>query len=240
MRVVVWNCRQAFAKKFDVFLRVLRPDVAVVPECAAPDVKSVRTVYSWPAVTGHAWVGENRNKGLAVFTFGGYRVLDQRPGAHASRYSLHASIGGPMPLELVAVWAQAPGYVENVHAALDTHGGALASGRGVLAGDLNSNVVFDRKHTPNHSDLVERLRSEFNMVSAYHVHFGEHHGLETRPTHLHNTRKTTFHLDYTFVPAGWVEGAKVDVGSVGSWRAMSDHVPVVVDVPQVVRQAGAA
>jgi hypothetical protein len=229
MRLVVWNCHQAFHKKFDVLLTHLRPDVAVIAECASPDVERIRAVYRSPTVTGYEWVGDKRDRGLGVFTFGSFGISERRSGPASARYSIHATITGPTPLELVAVWTKYPGYVENAHAALDAHREALASGRAVLAGDLNSSVLFDRKHTPNHSDLVRRLQTDFDMVSAYHVHFGETQGAETRPTHVHNTRKTTFHIDYAFVPGTWAVEA-VEVGAGQTWSGLSDHFPLVVDV----------
>ncbi len=50
----------ALRLKFDR-LRSLRPDVAVVQECAR----------SWRLdCTGHDWIGFNPDKGLGIFTFG--------------------------------------------------------------------------------------------------------------------------------------------------------------------------
>jgi hypothetical protein len=45
MRLVVWNCAQALQKKFDA-LAGLKPDVAVIAECAGSDVAAATTVYS--------------------------------------------------------------------------------------------------------------------------------------------------------------------------------------------------
>ncbi len=219
----------ALHSKFEA-LRGLRPDIAIIAECASPETPRLAQVYSMPAVSGRAWVGENRNKGLAVLAFGEFGLRASRPGPPEARYSLHAGIEGPVGFDLVAVWSQRPGYVENVHAALDAHRDVLASGRAILAGDLNSSAKFDREHTPNHSDLVNRLRDEFNMVSAYHAFFHEEQGAETRPTHIHNTRKTTFHIDYTFVPATWLERlVRVEVGRREEWGQYSDHLPLVAE-----------
>jgi hypothetical protein len=77
---------------------------------------------------------------------------------------------------------------------------------------------------------VKRLRDEFNMVSAYHSFFQEQQGDETRPTHVHNTRKTTFHIDYIFVPTTWVKRmVRVDLGRREEWGQYSDHLPLVAE-----------
>jgi hypothetical protein len=219
----------AFGGKFDFFLRSLHPDVAVVPECAAPEAKSVRKVHECASLSGHAWMGGNVHKGLAVFTFGSYRIANRQEGTGASRYSMHASIEGPFPFELVAAWTQAPGYVENAHAALDAHRETLESGRAILAGDLNSSAKFDREHRPNHSALVERLRDQFSMESAYHSCFGERQGEESRPTYVHSTRRP-FHIDYAFVPSSWRKRLAVEVGRHEEWGSLSDHYPLVLDL----------
>ena len=228
MRLVVWNCAQALHKKFDA-LRGLEPDVAVVAECARPDVAAAKAVYSTVPESRRAWLGDNRTKGLGVFTFGDYRVASSKKGPAKTQYALHVGIEGPRSFDLLAMWTQAPGYVENAHAALDTYRDVLGSGRAVLAGDLNSSAKFDKEHTPNHSALVRRLEDEFQMVSAYHLATAEKHGEETRPTHVHRLRKTKFHIDYAFVPESWPLG-DIEVGAGEAWGSLSDHFPLVVEV----------
>lgn len=51
----------------------------------------------------------------------------------------------------------------------------------VIAGDLNSNVIWDRERKLNHSRLAERL-AERGIISAYHEAKGEQGGRETLPT----------------------------------------------------------
>jgi len=229
VRLVVWNCAQALHKKFDA-LRGLEPDVAVVAECARPDVAAAKAVYSTVPESRRAWLGDNRTKGLGVFTFGDYRVASSKQGPAKTRYALHVGIEGPRSFDLLAMWTQAPGYVENAHAALDTYRDVLGSGRAVLAGDLNSSAKFDKEHTPNHSALVRRLEDEFEMVSAFHAATGIPQGDDREsPTHVHRLRKTKFHIDYAFIPSSWSLG-EVEVGAGAAWGALSDHFPLVVEV----------
>ena len=81
MRIVAWNCAKALHKKFDPLL-ALRPDIAVISECAEPAVlerKCDLPAFSAPPV----WSGGNPNwrpengpdpwlhSGLGVFFFNG-------------------------------------------------------------------------------------------------------------------------------------------------------------------------
>lgn len=227
MRITAWNCGMAMHRKMDRLL-ALEPDVAVLPECASPEVAAARAVYA--AATSHAWMGDRRHKGLAVLTFGPWRLEPVRRTCDA-RFILPLRVDGPTPFGLLAVWTQPPGYVEHTHAALDAYGEAFSDGPMVVAGDLNSNTIWDANRVLNHSRLVERLRA-LGIVSAHHRHHREEHGAETRPTFfLYRHRTHPFHLDYVFVPKAWTRRLRsVEVGAFDEWRDVSDHVPVTVTV----------
>src|SRR5713101_8693481 len=71
MRILVWNINMAAHKKIPL-LRQLKPDIAIVPECAAPEV----VVAKCPdfAFTDAQWQERSRHKGLGVFSFGDLRL----------------------------------------------------------------------------------------------------------------------------------------------------------------------
>jgi endonuclease/exonuclease/phosphatase family metal-dependent hydrolase len=105
----------------------------------------------------------------------------------------------------------------------------------VLAGDLNSNKIWDaHRKVGNHSAVV-KLLDEHRLVSAYHDYFDEPHGEESRHTmFFYRRRDRTFHLDYIFIPREWAVRLKaVEVGKFETWSKLSDHCPVVVDVADV-------
>jgi endonuclease/exonuclease/phosphatase family metal-dependent hydrolase len=79
--------------------------------------------------------------------------------------------------------------------------------------------------------LIRRLREEFGLVSAYHSHLGAEQGVEAHPTFFMNRQQhRPFHLDYCFVPEGWVGRiGDVQVGNFDQWQD-SDHRPLVVDL----------
>jgi hypothetical protein len=67
MKIVAWNCNMGFHKKYESLL-ALKPDVAIIPECANTDlIKKSATDFK---PTSAIWIGDNPRKGLGVFTFG--------------------------------------------------------------------------------------------------------------------------------------------------------------------------
>jgi exodeoxyribonuclease-3 len=107
----------------------------------------------------------------------------------------------------------------------------------VIAGDLNSNTIWDKPGWRiNHSTKVRILEESFGLVSAYHAIRSEAHGQESEPTLYWRDRTKdgpTYHIDYVFLPAAWIgKVSHLSVGAFETWcgAGLSDHVPVVVDV----------
>ena len=102
----------------------LRPDVAILPECAAPEIPAARSVYD--SASSHAWIGKSPTKGLAVLTFGAFKL--ERPessGTTTGRFALPVRIRGPVSFNLLALWTQGAdsfsGYVRNGESATQYH-----------------------------------------------------------------------------------------------------------------------
>ena len=96
MRIVSWNSsRGAFEKKIPL-VQALRPDLAVVQECARPKDE----------VPGCLWFGTNPRQGLAVLASDGWRVevLPARP--EVPDYIVPVQVTGPRDFLLLAVWAK--------------------------------------------------------------------------------------------------------------------------------------
>jgi exodeoxyribonuclease-3 len=241
VRIVVWNCNMALHRKCDALL-ALRPDVAVVCECAAPDRFRARRSAPW-IDNEPVWIGQNPNKGLAVFTFNGYSARLCESYYPNLRYIAPVHISGPLECNLLAVWAQnaSAGYTRKhqlgpLRTALSRYRSFLSERPAIVAGDLNSNVIWDKPGwRVNHMTKVGILE-RLGLVSAYHTIRGEPHGTETTPTLYWRDRTKdgpTYHIDYVFVPSGWI-GSVTEL-SIGTWEewcgaGLSDHVPVVVDV----------
>jgi hypothetical protein len=228
MRLVTWNlCRGSYVARMEALSR-LEPDVAILQECAQPPSGSdPRRV---------AWFGTNVRQGVAVVTAGDFFVEAVPPSSPSSclpsAYAVR--IHGPSSFNLLAVWSQrSPTYAGAVLRELAAHRAHLTERPCVVAGDFNTTPELGAtSRDGTHADIVRVLESDCGLVSAYHHHFSEEHGQETRPTHYWRWSEShPFHIDFCFVPKGWAPHINsVTVGSYVEWANDSDHRPLVVDV----------
>lgn len=161
------------------------------------------------SATSRRWVGTTKTKGLAVLTLGNFRLADPDNQCTSSgRWALPVRVTGPVSFNLLAVRAQGKGataYVNSVEGAIQDRKAFLAAGPAVVAGDLNSNARWDGRTQGGHTRIV-RLLEGLGLQSAYHRHFHEAQGRESRPTHFHRWNvERPYHLDYAFVPAAWAD-----------------------------------
>jgi exodeoxyribonuclease-3 len=238
LRIATWNACMAVHRKWDALLS-LRADVVVVPECARPDLPALAKLAS--AARSWCWLGDIPSKGIAVMSFGDVTLEPLETVATDPKFALPVRVHGPREFQLLAMWTQAPkkksrgaiGYTATTCAAIAKHERFLSAAPTVIAGDFNSNAVFDDdvRDESSHAYLVERLRA-LGTFSAYHAHHGEAHGAETKPSFfLYRHRHRPFHLDYVFLPEAWRERVRgVELGEVDEWIARSDHLPMTVDV----------
>ena len=231
MRIVTWNCCMGLHGKL-AELEGLGADVVIVQECAAPDVPRMKDVYA--GASTFLWFGDEPNKGIAILSYGEYRLEALSPGAATDpKFVIPVKVKGPTSFLLLAVWAQGGdrkgSYVAKTFEVMGSYAEIIRREPTVVAGDFNSSSVWDHESSPNHSDLVERLKG-LGLVSAYHWHAEQDQGGELHPTfHLQWNIMKPYHLDYVFVPATWsIED--VQVGVAEEWLKCSDHCPVSVDV----------
>ena len=231
MRILVWNLNMAAHKKV-ALLRQLAPDLAILPECAAPEV----IMSKCPDFTfaDAYWQERSRHKGLGVFSFGNVRLT--RSPSFDPRFAvfLPLQVSGPTRFHLLAVWAL------NFHCAsgltmpdaLQFYRRFLSRREAVVAGDFNNSVFWDRpgKRT-NFVGIAHRL-SQLGLVSAYHTATGESFAQERHSTLWFLKRPyQSYHIDYCFVPATWfARSVSVWVGPHEEWLAHSDHAPLLVSV----------
>ncbi len=221
------------AHKKITLLQRLAPDLAILPECASPEV----IVAKCPAFTftDAQWVGQSRHKGLGVFSFGDVRLTRAR--VYDSRYEvfLPLTVTGPRRFNLLAVWAL------NFHApsertmpdALHWYRSFLTRRDTLVAGDFNNSVLWDRPGKRTNFAGIARTLSALGLASAYHTVTGEPFGHERQATLWFLKRPhQTYHIDYCFVPTTWVfRSLSVMVGYHEEWLRHSDHAPLLVSVP---------
>jgi exodeoxyribonuclease-3 len=230
MKIVTWNCQGAFARKAErIFSEA--PDIAVIQECS----KRAAEMVEYEGYRAR-WFGRNTSKGLGVFYRGDWKL--RLLAKSDQTWIVPLEVEGSENFTLIAVWACAvqgkrlDSYVGQIHQSLAVHPEWFNSGRVVMTGDFNSNAIWDKNRSANHSSMVRALAAH-GLMSAYHDTYKEEHGFESKPTfYLYRKpdKKYQYHLDYVFVPAAWRSRMIMQVGSYADWSSLSDHCPLTVEV----------
>ena len=178
------------------------------------------------------WFGDNPRQGIAVVANGSYRIRALAAVADVPRYAIRIEVTGPINFILIAIWSKADQetpYVEAVIRAVELYRNLFTEYPTVLAGDLNSNSIWDAQHTAgqSHTALVEIL-FQLGLVSSYHYFHREEHSKEKLPTYYFQWKEQRpFHIDYCFIPAKWAPHLRlVEVGSYSDRKESSDHRPL--------------
>lgn len=223
----------AFRKKAGLIL-AYQPDIIVVPECEHPD--KIKFDPALPQPSGQLWFGDNPHKGLGIFAYNGYQLKKGRN--HQKDLKLIAPVivtRDDKKFNLFAIWANNPDdpdgqYVEQVWKAIHFYKRQIRKQQTILIGDFNSNTIWDRKYrTGNHSHVVDHLAKK-GIQSCYHYHQKQEQGRELHPTfYLYKRKDKPYHLDYCFASTDLLRQIQtVEIGDYDSWKAYSDHVPVMV------------
>lgn len=226
MRIVTWNCQTAFDRKAKALFD-LSPDVAVIPECSTKAVALSNSEYA------SLWFGSNPHKGLGVFFRKEWEMrVIQEP---EQQWIVPIAVKGYEPFTLIAVWttSKKDDYSGQIYKFLKAHPTLFHNGPVIVAGDFNSNARWDGKGWDgSHSNVVKILEEEYGLVSAYHVHFAEKQGSESRPTeYLFRHENKPYHVDYIFIPKAWSSRLlNVCVGEHSQWSVVSDHCPLIAEV----------
>lgn len=211
-----------------------KPDIVVISECESPDKLVFGDGVEKP--TSIVWYGDNQHKGLAVIAFNNYKL--QLLSNHKPRYKTVLPIavtGGGVDFTLFAVWANNPQdkqnqYVGQVWKAIRHYKDLLLNTPIMLAGDFNSNTIWDKpRRKGNHSAVVEYLEKRA-IHSTYHQHFKLVQGKEEHATfYLYRHEDKPYHLDYCFASKHFMDRLRsVEVGTHAEWKLHSDHPPLIV------------
>lgn len=234
MRLVTWNCNGALRRKHTL-LDTLDADVLVVQECEDP-AQSSAGYRVWAGE--HAWIGYGRNKGIGIFARRGLSVerLDWPSGG----FELFLPVRIGNAFDVIGVWTQncTPSnfaYIGQFWHYFQKHSASFGA-RTLIAGDLNSNAMWDKpRRSWNHSECVSQLLGR-GFHSLYHLASGEVQGSETVPTfYLYRSVERPYHIDYVFAHQDMFGGDApgVQVGTRAEWITASDHMPIIVDLPDL-------
>ena len=240
----------AFRKKAALLL-AYDPDIIVVPECENPGALKFPPGTKQP--DSIAWHGDNPNKGLGVFGYNGYqlKLLKRVHNKDLKTIIPLAVTLGDFKFTLFAVWANNPSdkknqYVGQVWQAIHHYEKLIKSRKTILAGDFNSNSIWDKpKRVGNHTDVVNVFDKK-KIASVYHHHFEQTHGKEEHPSfYLYRHEDKPYHLDYCFASKDFIARLKhVEMGTHEQWCGYSDHPPLIVDfypienLPSTSREEG--
>jgi len=234
LRIVTWNCNMALRLKFDRLLS-LRPDVAVVQECADPRAAGDP---GWrPDCAAFDWIGFNPDKGLGIFTFGDFKLA--RHAGYSETFALYlpVTISGGCCFNLLGVWSADPrrmpaGATNDPLAALRHYCAFLAAGPSFVAGDFNrlpQQIAAVGRGAGR--SVVAELRSA-GLTNADYAMSDASGQPALRRTHYHQRKFARgFVVDYIFIPAS--EAARLtafEVGDPHDWITWSDHVPLVAEL----------
>jgi exonuclease III len=227
---LTWNCNGAFRKKFELF-EAFKADILIIQECEDPSKSSDNKYKDW--ANNSLWTGENKNRGLGIFAKPQISISKLDWPDNGEKYFIPCRVNDDF--NLLGVWchgANSPtfGYIGQMWKYLQIN--KLNLKKAVIAGDFNSNVIWDKwDRWWNHSDVVRELK-EFEIESIYHEIFKEIQGQETQPT-FYLTRKLLkpYHIDYIF--ASRIIMAKVislEIGNPEQFLARSDHMPIMLTI----------
>jgi hypothetical protein len=231
MRLVTWNCcLGSFSNKVPL-LDSLAADIAVVQECARPEIECETRL----------WFGDNPRQGIAVLASNGYQIRALPTEVDVPKFVFPLEVIGPVNFLLLVVWSkgkQKYRYVMGIVKAIRIYRDLIRNSPTVVIGDFNSNAIWDTWHPPdlNHSALITLL-SQLGLVSSYHHFYRETHGAETWPTfYLQRNKERPYHIDYCFVPERWASQIEsVQIGSDDEWQKHSDHRPLLVQLGSQIR-----
>ncbi len=223
----------AFRKKA-AFVLKHKPDILIIPECEHPDKLKFPEGSIVPKDI--YWHGINQHKGLGVFSFSDYRFKIADEHNHDFRTILPLIVtGGKIDFTLFAIWANHPPdkgfeYVGQIWKALHHYKHLLKNQKTILAGDFNSNTIWDKpRREGNHSDVV-KLLSDKKIFSTYHKFHNKEQGKEKHNTlFLYRHKDKPYHLDYCFASEDFADKiVEVKIGTHAKWTSLSDHTPLMV------------
>jgi exonuclease III len=216
------------------FILPQKPDIVIVSECEHPDKLKFKPGVLLP--NDCLWAGKNLNKGLGIFSYSGYKFKLHDSYIPDFQNILPITVtGGKVDFTLFAIWANNPAdkgyeYVGQIWKALNHYDDLLQSQKTILAGDFNSNTIWDKPHREgNHSAVVALLESK-KIYSTYHRFHNQQQGREKHNTlFMYRHRDKAYHIDYCFASTDFAEKiTDVKVGTHKKWAELSDHTPLSV------------
>ena len=246
VRLVTWNCSQAFRRKKTQLLEAFDPDILVIQECEYPGEKG-----EWHEFTDWVWSGDDSSRGIGVFSRNGIQLTTGPDYDNTNATSIAAETDAA--LDVLGVWTKPDNenkghrYISQVHTIIESYQDWLGEST-IICGDFNWNASFSQstfKPPLRHgfTDTVQLLK-EYGYRSAYHAVMDCEFGDERESTYFARNRswsgvneetESLYHTNYVFVPERLVDSVTdVELGEketwIYGWGGPSDHVPLGVEI----------
>ncbi|NJD53669.1 MAG: endonuclease/exonuclease/phosphatase family protein [Candidatus Methanoperedens sp.] len=233
MKIVTWNANMKFRKKEGLLVKQLDPDIAFIQECESPD--KYPDEFPYKLFPFRIWKGENRTKGIAVFSKYEIRKLDEK--SLSSRYYIPFKINDTF---FIGIWAmndkEKPQnrYIAQVWNILNEYH-ELFNKNLIILGDFNWNIIWDKKESNSlEGDFqnVNEILNKNDIESVYHHWFKEDFGREKNPTYfMFKKESKSYHTDYIFLKKNTIDNIKnFSVGKYNEWIGYSDHMPLLIEI----------
>ena len=248
MKIVTWNCNGALRNKLEA-VNSLNADILVIQECENPEYSTSK--YKEWAGDNYLWIGENKNKGIGVFSKNGFSIQPLEWNGEFRLNGLHSKskliswVTSDLKLflpfsinkkyNILAVWTKGQkgerfDYIGQLWKYLQIHHSELNKDNTIILGDFNSNQKWDGdKRTDawwNHASVVGELK-ELCFESLYHCKKSEGQGTESIGTYFHHKKESqSHHIDYIFLAHNLLSQSTFEIGVYKDWIEVSDHVPL--------------
>lgn len=234
MRLVAWNCNQAFERKYPL-LRDLEFDVAVVCECEPIEAR-LDQVRELTSVVRPAFDTPGYRKHIGAFAQDPWTV-EELPSVPEMPWVMPVKVEGPISFTLLAHWALSPEKLEGspVYTAqtlrVIEQVAPSIEGLVVIAGDFNAGLISGPAAAKRHRANVAKMKG-LGLVSAHTATRGDADPALEPTLHWMWDREQPFHPDHIFLPEVWTDGLEVTIGTYEDWTEprISDHVPIVAEV----------
>ena len=220
----------ALRKKFG-FLEKFDADILVIQEAEELPSNHFKNYH-------YQWFGKNANKGIGVLSKNLPYSIDQSFNENLVYYIPYAFD----QFNLLNVWTHTGAKKLDLNGNADTifalnyYSEWLASKNpSIIIGDFNNSVTFDHKpYWPSKFVDITRYLENLNFTSVYHSFFKEEFGQETLSTHYHQKNlQNTHHIDYAFIRG--FDLTNIEVGKYEEWIDISDHMPLIIDVTELIK-----
>lgn len=233
MKILTWNCGGALRRKYDL-LESFHADISIIQECENPEESNSNDYKAF--AQNSIWVGNNKNKGLGIFAKDNISIQNNNWPNGELKYFISCQIN--KKFNLLGTWchgANSPnfGYIGQFWKYLQINKDNMHNI--IIAGDFNSNSIWDEwDRWWNHSDVVREL-SEKGIKSFYHELNIIEHGKEVRPTFfLQKKKEKPYHIDYIFASDEFRKNIiSFQIENYDDWINVSDHMPIVVEINEL-------